>query len=568
MSEAKPRIALFSSSNATIASSPPLVTSNKARAKYGLPPLSNSAQSEARFDALRPQRLAHSVTVYVEQHSAHPLESDAAELYGPPDGYLDKEGAFHEAPSSPNDRPVYEIELRPEDGLYPFPYMARQADGRPWERDETDVGAPAHRSRQPFFPDGSRLVEEIDRFGIGEGGVGNLISSRADLDFYRVLPPSGYTKGLSKSGRSDAGEGDIVPEKAGRDFFPYRPWHLGQHPPRPGLARIVNDVLSALEREKYDGIVWLQGSPRIEETLYWLNLLLDTSLPICGNAAQRAHGQIGDDGSKNISDSIEFIKSRVWADEDGRNRLGAVLIQEQQIFAARDVQKGDARPGAYVTTGGHGGIVGAVGFGGLPIITYLPATRHTHRSLVNLSRLPAVVSGVRRDERSGAVTTIETSVRDERGRLLEAAIPRVQIVKDGNYADDSFEPSVQDQVDVLALMDFNLGRGGLSGFVLEGLSPYGTPTSVARHAVLLSAVYSGIPVVRVGRGNNEGFSAPVDMFIGGRNLTSTKARILLMACLMRFGSLPPVANPKAPTAAELNEIRRKLQEYQAVFDTH
>jgi hypothetical protein len=37
---------------------------------------------------------------------------------------------------------------------------------------------------------------------------------------------------------------------------------------------------------------------------------------------------------------------------------------------------------------------------------------------------------------------------------------------------------------------------------------------------------------------------------------------------MRFGSLPPVANPKAPTAAELNEIRRKLQEYQAVFDTH
>ena len=36
-----------------------------------------------RFDALRAQRLAAPATVYVEQFSAHPLESDAAELYGP-----------------------------------------------------------------------------------------------------------------------------------------------------------------------------------------------------------------------------------------------------------------------------------------------------------------------------------------------------------------------------------------------------------------------------------------------------------------------------------------------------
>jgi hypothetical protein len=30
--------------------------------------------------------------------------------------------------------------------------------------------------------------------------------------------------------------------------------------------------------------------------------------------------------------------------------------QEQQIFSARDVQKGDTRPGGYVTTGGQGGV--------------------------------------------------------------------------------------------------------------------------------------------------------------------------------------------------------------------
>src|SRR5438046_3340756 len=113
----KPRIAHLAGSNATIQNSPPLVTSNKARAKHGLPPLANPDGSAARFDVLRPQRLAAPVTVYVEQFSAHPLERDAAELYAPPDGYLDRAGEFHKERHAPSDKPVYEITLSPEDGL-------------------------------------------------------------------------------------------------------------------------------------------------------------------------------------------------------------------------------------------------------------------------------------------------------------------------------------------------------------------------------------------------------------------------------------------------------------------
>ena len=125
----KPRIAHLAGSNATIKNTPPLVTSNKARARHALPLLTNPGGSPARFDALRPQRLAAPAVVYVEQFSAHPLERDAAELYAPPDGWLDGTGAFHEARQGPDDVPVYRIELRPEDGVYPLPYMARQADG-------------------------------------------------------------------------------------------------------------------------------------------------------------------------------------------------------------------------------------------------------------------------------------------------------------------------------------------------------------------------------------------------------------------------------------------------------
>jgi len=560
------RIAHFAGANATIQNSPPLVTSNKAREKHGLPLLTNPDGSRARFDVLRPQRLAAPVTVYVQQFSAHPLERDAAELYGPPDGYVDRGGVFHKERQSPDDVPVYEITLRPDDGVYPLPYMAVQADGSAWEEECAHPLAPAHRARQSFYPDGSRSFEEIDRLGVGDNGVGNLIASRADVEFYRVLPPAGYTKGLPASVRSDAGEGDIPPEVRGRDFFPYRPWHIGASPPRPALARLTNGIQRVLATGRYDGGIWTQGSPRIEETVYWLNLLIDTTLPIAGNAAQRTHGMISNDGDKNLVDSVEYIASRVWADEAGRNLAGVVLIQEQRIFYARDVQKGDARPGGYVTTGGHGGIIGAVGHGSRPVLTYLPARRHTYLSEVNLSRLPAEVTGVRRS--GGRIDRVPVAIKDAEGRLLDTAIPRVSIVKDASYLDDGYDAGPECDVDILVQIEACLASAPLAGFVLEGLSPYGTVSSNTRSRALLRAVRSGLPVACVGRGNNEGFTPARDQFIGGGNLTATKARLLLMACLMQFGSLPPAADPERPTAVELDAIRERLALYQQVFDTH
>ena len=80
-----------------------------------------------------------------------------------------------------------------------------------------------------------------------------------------------------------------------------------------------------------------------------------------------------------------------------------------------------------------------------------------------------------------------------------------------------------------------------------------------------------MPVVRVGRGNAEGMTPPPgnnDLFIAGNNLTATKARLLLMACLMKLGSLPPVADSDRPTEAEIAAIKSKLNGYQAIFDTH
>jgi hypothetical protein len=44
--------------------------------------------------------------------------------------------------------------------------------------------------------------------------------------------------------------------------------------------------------------------------------------------------------------------------------------------------------------------------------------------------------------------------------------------------------------------------------------------------------------------------------------------MLLMACLLRFGSLPPAKDPANPTADELAATRKAVAAYQSVFNTH
>lgn len=184
----KPRLAIFSGPTATIQNSHPLITSNKARAENELPLLTNDAGEKLPFDRLYYQKIAAPVTVYVEMFTAHPLESDVKELYGAPDGFVDENGKFRKTRSSPSDKPVLKVVLRPEDGLYPLPYMAVQASGKPWNATAAYPGAPFAESRQTFYPNASRIFEEIERNG------GNIYGE-ADYDFYRPAPAGGYTSG-------------------------------------------------------------------------------------------------------------------------------------------------------------------------------------------------------------------------------------------------------------------------------------------------------------------------------------------------------------------------------------
>lgn len=554
--DSKPRIAVFSGPTSTIQNNKPLITSNKARAQYGLPLLTD-AWGKTLTDWPRYQRLAAPVTVYVEQFSAHPLEADVAELYAPPDGYVNAAGKFSKSRGSADDKPVYAVTLKPEDGLYALPYMGRQANGKPWDDTFAFAGAPFAQSRQTFVPDGSRIFAEIERDGGG-------IEARADYDFYRAVPSGGYTKGLPAAKRSDTGEGDIAPEKLGRDFFSYGPYSASQI--RPMLAREANIVQRVLASGKYAGAIWLEGSPTVEDSAYWLSLLIDTQLPISANSAHRNRGLVSADGDGNILDSIDYINSKVWADEQGRNRLGAVMVQDEIIYSAREVEKGDAHPGAYVATGGYGGIFGSMTAGAY--LTNIPTRKHTWKSELRISQLPANQSGWLKTK-AGKVEAVTVTIKNAAGELLPQAIPKVAMLKGDNWYDDSGVPDPAAEKGIAATIDMLLGEYPLAGIVGEGLAPYSS-MSASQDKALELAVLQGLPVVKTARGDASGLVKvnPRNLFIEGNNLTTTKARLLLTAALMKFGPLPRVVDVARPTAEELIAIREKLGLYQEVFQTH
>ena len=529
----KPRIAVFSGPNATIANSPPLVTSNKAR-------LPNERRIPGRYDHLVPQILYEPVTVKIKKYSAHPLEVDSTEVY-------------HD-----NGKDYYEVTLSPDDGPYLLPYMAkRKADGSekgiPFEATDLENPAISFGGRQGFYPDASRIFLDIDRTISGRSmtGEGSILDRKAEYDFIRALPPGGYTK-----------SGEI----AGRDYFPYEPHALNKSPRVRDLVKSVNSVQTALKSGNYVGAIWLEGSPHLEETLYWLSLLIDTELPITGNASQRTHGRLANDGDRNIVDSVDYILS-------GKGiGLGAVGIQDQQIFAAREFKKADDRPGNYKATGGHGGILGTIKSG--VTIWYTPHYKHTSNSEVNLSQLNEKV-----EFNTNAANSEMTSVRikNDDGLLLGTCIPRVHIVKSAHYMQEDQDEIPEQEADIMAwiqkaLEDQSLpdeDRPKLHGLVLEGSSPYATGSRSQAKALQLAAL-NGMPVVRVGRSDPGGRvqTNPSDLTIEGSNLDSNKARLLLIAAMLKLGRLPKATDLKNPIRTERDRILEKIGDFQEIFETH
>jgi hypothetical protein len=220
-----------------------------------------------------------------------------------------------------------------------------------------------------------------------------------------------------------------------------------------------------------------------------------------------------------------------------------------------------------VATGDHGGVLGTIGSPGPVTIYFKPQTRHTWKSDVNLSKLPGTINGV--VSREGRMTSTTVRIKDPTGWLIGGSLPRVRIVKKTHYDQNNSLANPQDEIEIIAMIANNLEGNPLAGFVAEGASPYGIMTNSQTKALEIAA-YSGMPTVSVGRGNAGGLTAaqPYNVFVEGSNLTASKARLLLIAAMMKIGSLPVAHDPENPTEVETNAIKKVIAEYQKIFDTH
>ena len=76
--------------------------------------------------------------------------------------------------------------------------------------------------------------------------------------------------------------------------------------------------------------------------------------------------------------------------------------------------KVDARPGGYVATGGHGGILGGMGTYGVPSCIMCRRLKHTYQSEVNLSKIPSAVPVARATGRSHRTHRNQNQGRERR----------------------------------------------------------------------------------------------------------------------------------------------------------
>ncbi len=115
------------------------------------------------------------------------------------------------------------------------------------------------------------------------------------------------------------------------------------------LARQVNDLV---KKPSVNGIVITHGSDTLEETAFFLNLVIHTNKPIVLVGSMRPSTALSADGPLNLYSAVALASSN-----EAKNK-GVLVLMNDSIFAARDVTKGiNIHTNAFVSQWGALGTV-------------------------------------------------------------------------------------------------------------------------------------------------------------------------------------------------------------------
>lgn len=96
------------------------------------------------------------------------------------------------------------------------------------------------------------------------------------------------------------------------------------------LAKKIDEFL---EEKGYDGVVVTHGTDTLEETAYFLDLVLKTEKPVVLTASMRNIGELSTDGPRNVLSSVMVAAC------DESYGMGVVVCLNDEIHAAREVTK-------------------------------------------------------------------------------------------------------------------------------------------------------------------------------------------------------------------------------------
>lgn len=134
------------------------------------------------------------------------------------------------------------------------------------------------------------------------------------------------------------------------------------------LARLIHDL--AADASPPEGIVITHGTATMEETAYFLNLALNTTLPVVLVGAQRPKNALGSDAGPNLVGAIQLAASTQ------ARGLGVLVLLNEEIQAAREVTKTSTHR-LETFQSPDLGMLGYVDADGRTTIYRRPARRHT-----------------------------------------------------------------------------------------------------------------------------------------------------------------------------------------------